>query len=423
MFEQLKIHNFRGISSGRLSDLGKVNLLVGPNNSGKTALLEMLYLTAVSGRPCSLELTSTNKILSARVPLEKDFLGQKPSPRLWRRHGEPEKWKSPPGSVSDAKALYYHLSSEENHFLNDFRLIPPPSGQIGFGGFTKEDLSTLSLFTLEKSKEIPFELVEPYLGSDLEIEEHLISYLWYPPFVWRQKGLAVWALKGKEPDPAQILFFDFLTAHEHFQQEFFDFAYHNVADWEEKISASMAKIFPEMAGAQVDLKSNREIKGAVTGYVKFPRQLPIPIDAFGDGARHAFKALAALLALTELTGDDHTALFLWEDPELFMHPGALHRLLEEVMHLLSRKPVQVFIATQSMEVIASVDEILKKQNGNFIKPEDFRLYRLYLENGILKSSTFYERNLQAWLKSSKDPRFWESPDLPFIYLHLGEDEK
>jgi len=397
--------------------------LVGPNNSGKTALMEMLYLTAVSGRPCSLESTSINKSLSARVPVERDFLGLQPLPRLWRRHGEPEKWKNPSGSVSDAKALYYRLSLGEDHFLNDFRLIPPPSGEIEFGGFSREDLSTLSLFKLERSKEIPFELVEPYLGSDLEIEEHLISYLWYPPFVWRQKGLAVWALKGKEPDPGRILFFDFLTVHEHFQQEFFDFAFHNVADWEEKISESMAKIFPEMDGAQVTLKVHGKIKGMVTGYVKFPGQLPIPIDAFGDGVRHAFKVLAVLLALTELTGDNHTALFLWEDPETFMHPGALHRLLKEVMRLLKGKPVQVFIATQSMEAIASVAEILKKQSGNLIKPEDFRLYRLYLENGILKSSTFYERNLQAWLTSSKDPRFWESPDLPFIYLHLGEDEE
>ncbi|HAP93597.1 MAG TPA: hypothetical protein DCM26_03095, partial [Desulfotomaculum sp.] len=308
MFEQLKIYNFRGISSGRLSDLGKVNLLVGPNNSGKTALMEMLYLTAVSGRPCSLESASTNKSLNARVPVERDFLGLQPLPLLWRRHGEPEKWENPSGSVSDAKALYYRLSLGEDHFLNDFRLIPPPSGEIEFGGFPREDLSTLSLFKLESSKEIPFELVEPYLGSDLEIEEHLISYLWYPPFVWRQKGLAVWALKGKEPDPGRILFFDFLTVHEHFQQEFFDFVFHNVADWEEKISESMAKIFPEMDGAQVTLKVHGKIKGMVTGYVKFPGQLPIPIDAFGDGARHVFKVLAALLALTKLTGDNHTCL-------------------------------------------------------------------------------------------------------------------
>ncbi len=106
-----------------------------------------------------------------------------------------------------------------------------------------------------------------------------------------------------------------------------------------------------------------------------------------------------------------------------MHPGALHRLLKEVMRLLKGKPVQVFIATQSMEVIASIAEILKKQNGNLIKPKDFRLYRLYLKNGILKNSIFYEKNLRAWLRSSKDPRFWESPDLPYIYLHLGEDEE
>jgi hypothetical protein len=45
MFEQLKIHSFRGISSGRLSELGKVNLLVGPNKQRQNGLCLEIVIT------------------------------------------------------------------------------------------------------------------------------------------------------------------------------------------------------------------------------------------------------------------------------------------------------------------------------------------------------------------------------------------
>ncbi len=56
MIKRLVVHRFRGIREGVLDDLGKINLLIGPNNSGKTAILEMLYLGGTSGRPVQLIL-------------------------------------------------------------------------------------------------------------------------------------------------------------------------------------------------------------------------------------------------------------------------------------------------------------------------------------------------------------------------------
>ncbi|MGD1919625.1 MAG: AAA family ATPase [Pleurocapsa sp.] len=42
MLEQLKIENFRCFKSFELNNLGRVNLLVGQNNSGKTSIFEAL---------------------------------------------------------------------------------------------------------------------------------------------------------------------------------------------------------------------------------------------------------------------------------------------------------------------------------------------------------------------------------------------
>jgi hypothetical protein len=54
MIKSIKIIGYRGFSEFEMSDLGRVNLLVGKNNSGKTSALEGLYLLASRGTPFSL---------------------------------------------------------------------------------------------------------------------------------------------------------------------------------------------------------------------------------------------------------------------------------------------------------------------------------------------------------------------------------
>ena len=46
MIQELAIKNFRGIESVEFSDLGRVNLIIGGNNTGKTSVLEALMLLA-----------------------------------------------------------------------------------------------------------------------------------------------------------------------------------------------------------------------------------------------------------------------------------------------------------------------------------------------------------------------------------------
>lgn len=44
MLKTVKIENFRGFESFELQNLGRLNLLVGKNNSGKTSILEAIRL-------------------------------------------------------------------------------------------------------------------------------------------------------------------------------------------------------------------------------------------------------------------------------------------------------------------------------------------------------------------------------------------
>ena len=52
------------------------------------------------------------------------------------------------------------------------------------------------------------------------------------------------------------------------------------------------------------------------------------------------------------SSEETFGMFLWEAPELFMHPVSLDRLLNEVMKIIENKPIQMFFTIQSIEIIA-----------------------------------------------------------------------
>lgn len=51
MYESIRIQNFRGLRDLTIENLGRVNLLVGANNVGKTSVLEAIWLLNLYGNP------------------------------------------------------------------------------------------------------------------------------------------------------------------------------------------------------------------------------------------------------------------------------------------------------------------------------------------------------------------------------------
>jgi len=222
MIEQLAIHRFRGIRQGKLEDMGKINVLIGPNNSGKTAILEMLYLTGASGRDVTLlseklskevrkkaeekrkekssdqastpdpqnskkdEPDDLDETIRVFAPRATDFTGQAPWSRVWLRHGQHAKWEAGPATLSAQNSLEYSLKFlADNHLLRIFRLIPPQSDDIhDYGGFTPEDAQTVASFVLPSKAILPPELLPPSLHPYLEGDSSKtrFTFSWCPPF-------------------------------------------------------------------------------------------------------------------------------------------------------------------------------------------------------------------------------------------------
>jgi hypothetical protein len=437
MIKRLVIYRFRGIREGVLDNLGKINLLIGPNNSGKTAILEMLYLGGLTEEKCELNIEVAEiSGWPVKILRDGDFLRYRPFIRLCQRHG-------------------YHTETFAGISVRDGEIdvdLPQhPMKTFRFArleDFQERDIHRAAVFGLkireieEREKEYAKEKKEeekiknliaswvPRFFDEQEVKEKttLWHYLRDERWVYRWDKeedidqFAVWVAEGQKPEPNMVLFFDFHAVNDHFTPGFAWTTWKKLPDWEEKITTSFIKVFPHYKDARVSIRP-AENKENWTGYISFPGKSPLEIDQFGDGARHAFKILAALIALSETVDDEHQGIFLWEDPELFMHPATLGRLLEEVINILDDKPIQVFISTQSLEVLAWMASSLEDKSSLLA---NFNTYSLKLQtSGILDSRLFRGKEVNEWLVDGFDPRDAETGmvDMSPISWRLRSDEE
>lgn len=424
MIKSLFIHRFRGIKQGRIDDLRRFNVFIGPNNSGKTAVLELLYMSATSGRPTQFfreDLMNAEDETRARASAfdattsAHDLLGQAPLPCLRQRHNKNPKWKKEGTSLTSQGGIRVKLGlSSWPEFL--LAAPPPTPDREDDAIFVNEDLAEIAMFTLPKPEQLDDTMMPPYLREQgLNPPDADWHYLWEDDWAyrWAQQSdidkLAIWATQGQRPAPEHVIFFNFNTVVAHFSAPFANNAYHGIPGWEAKIAAQMAKVFPTLENASLDIKEARDGQPGYTGYVRFPGKTPLPVDQLGDGARHAFKLLTALVTLCERVSEERPGMLLWEEPEVFMHAATLSRILEVVFDLVRNKPIQVGITTQSIEVLAWMAKHLEPLSAE--EANRFKAYHFYLEQGYLQTHPFAGKALGGWMEFFGDPRMLKEEEL------------
>lgn len=409
MIESILINNFRGIQTGQIDGFRKFNLLVGPNNSGKSALLEALYLAATANRKARLTEQPTASSYDGRVS-ERDFLGDDPMARVLARHNYP----GLPSSLSDRqRELRININSPSAP-LQTFDL----SLKVRL---TKDEPYPLGLFSFkagnsvspeEKAREQEyFGLARKLAGKDVQsLRGGQVTYCWATDLTYYQNGSAVWVVEDQESLSRQTLFYDVSSTLSHLPMSFFRKMIVTVPGWSQKIARGFGQVIGLDEPFNVQFLPTDQEQKWMQGWIAPENQIALTVDSYGDGARTVFKVLTPLLALAE---GRKPGLFVWEEPELFQNPQTLNRLLTEIALLLKGKPVQVFIATHSLEVVANFVHLV--QEGR-IAEDEMAAIRLNLVNGKLSSSIFDHRNIQAWTEMHLDLRVPSGKiDIPLTY--------
>jgi hypothetical protein len=409
MIKRLYMRQFRGIAEGEINDFAQINLIVGPNNTGKTTVLEAIYLAAVADTRCEL-VSDKGEFFPVTVSADTDLLGLEPMARTWERHGYPSEWQESRARWDEGQIKLFQLPDPLQHYV-------ALGAKATEKGFVESDARRTAMFAVEPREGSVPPFVEKYFGEKSKPwEGRRFVFLWYPPFTYRYNELAGWWVEGDVPLAERTLFYDFNVATGHLPAALIQRGYKTI-DWLQNIGKYFSEIFDQQDGIDVTFDPAENDPTRRRGFVK-KDGIMIPIDLWGDGARHAFKVLAALRILAEQAEKDKPCLFLWEDPELFMNPSTLWLLLKKVIAIAKDKPIQVFITTQSMEVIAHFTQMLKDK---ILPEESVKAFRLGLRDGQLIVSKFHRRNLIAWLGSGIDPRAWEKIDTPLQY-RMGDEE-
>jgi len=129
----------------------------------------------------------------------------------------------------------------------------------------------------------------------------------------------------------------------------------------------VSEVFPGVSNVEILTESGEPILHFVFA------DYSVPATLAGDG-------IQSLLRLSLELAASGGGVALLEEPEVHQHPGAIRRTARVILAAV-RRQIQVVLTTHSLELI---DALLAESSDKDL--EQLSLYRLQLQDGVLKSS-------------------------------------
>jgi hypothetical protein len=324
MISSVKIEGYRGLERFEMSNLGRVNLLVGTNNCGKTSVLEALYLLAARGEPSSLWqllfrrgersfLDATPGARSVELEFEVGHLFTGHEIQLGTKFTITAQNDTPARSLTFAIGKAPRTSRDEPETATTDRLALHVSGDptpavaaiplSRSGGLRTDslDLTRRSGRTRATTSQAPSQFIttDSLDGDDLVL-------LWNKVALTPNEGLVLQALRFLAPDI-------------------------------DRIAAQASPGGPYWLG--------RSRGGFIVKLSN--REQPIPIGSMGDGM---WRMLAMAIALTHCRG----GVLLVDEIDTGLHYSVMGDMWRLVCSAASELDVQVFATTHSYDCVESL---------------------------------------------------------------------
>ncbi len=334
MLSSIHIDGYRGLKDFQMSGLGRINLLVGPNNSGKTSVLEAIYLLSSMGDPAALWQL------------------------LWRR-GE----RLPPtmAAVADVPFRRHPAQLDVSHLFTGHEVEPGSSFRIAAGSELPErwidyrikELSTLAqpkLFATDEETEGTSQLAIELSGSP-----HPVSSI-IP--LTRDGGLNTETTdisfrrarqRATEQSPAYFITSDSLTGDE------------LISMWNKvSLTPNEALVLRALQFLDGDIERIAAQATAGPAYASLNRggfivkrsgwEQPVPIGSMGDGM---WRMLAMAIAITQCKG----GVLLVDEIDTGLHYSVMSKMWSLIYNAARELDVQVFATTHSYDCVYSLAQI------------------------------------------------------------------
>lgn len=376
MYKTIKIKNFRCFENLTLDKLRRVNLIVGKNNVGKSALLEAIFLHCGAYNPDLIfKISYFRGIENIKIefgrwtetPWDSLFLNFDPNKDI-EIIGE--------NSVIGKRELKIHALKEPK----EFEKIPKlPSYEVGSQSLTVREGQrspyVAGLGHTESAKVLEFTLkTQSKSGS-----KSSSSYLIIDPI----SGKRIVPFPPPPPFPA---FFQSSTIKPHLE------AVDQFSQLEKKgkqdiLIKALKFIEPRLVKLSILIQGGLPI---IHGDIGLSQLVPLPL--MGEGM---VKVSKLLLNIASAPG----GVVLIDEVENGIHYSVLPSIWQVIGEAAKEFNVQIFATTHSMECIMAAHEAFLKS------PEyDFGLYRLEKENGLIKAISFDKETLSTAIDSYLEVR-------------------
>ncbi|MEW6037045.1 MAG: AAA family ATPase [Pseudomonadota bacterium] len=355
----LEIEGFRALSDLRIGSFGKVNLITGKNNSGKSSLLEAIRILATGGA-----LRTIFEILNYREELgaadaERTYLPTDLAPFCNLFTGFPDLASSRHGfSLSATGALPASISrihAKINWFVR------------------KEDPDRQG-YSLEQATGDSFDDVDAFPALDLDISG-------------RKRIVPLDRLQRRfpmrpEPDavPAPCIYLDpFSSRSTHQMGALWDAI--ALTDVEQEVVKALKVISEDIQAVSVIGSDERGVR-ARTAIAKSTRySSPVPLRTFGDGVNRLFGIVLSLC-------NARNGVLLVDEIENGLHYSVQTEVWRTIFRLTSALNVQVFATSHSWDCVRAFQEAASES------PEDGVLVRLSRIDEKIIPTLFTEKELE-----------------------------
>lgn len=352
MLKDISIQNYRLFKQFSVTGFNRINLLVGANNSGKTSLMEALYLLTTYQDPSTLL-----RVLEKR----KEFVEDKENminlylvEQIFNGYKLTTTSKIVLCSHQDLPiVISYRFKDEiEAHIINS----SSPDKGILFEVDASTDKKKGGFIIYDYWDSDEKNLIDGYSGDIIRQPNHqflainqlnykIISKMWNEIVLTPAEEVVLEALRILEPDLERIALLNYTT--------------------------------PQMG---IRLKVKRQPK-------------PIPLASMGDGMYHIF---ALILTLVKCRG----GVFLVDEIDTGLHYKALTKMWQLLIETAQKLDVQLFATTHSWDCLVALHQALTDTQATDLGT----VFRLEQQVDTIKATTYNGEELKVAIEHDIEVR-------------------
>lgn len=344
MFKELEIERYRGLQGITLAELGRINIIIGENNSGKTSILEAIQLFENSDvlsnvvaiarrRETQFALGGRNRLLPFDMLLYSFAMQDGSSKEIGVRAVTAEYGRCRVGIRGELRREFYYPEQGSKEQFGRYESYSDEDGYIRvFEGeyIFEKDIHALNSFYFNEIEKMPM------IYGDREVPKRRT--------LPRSKGAIRYI------SPMDIYSNKIISAS----------LYKGMLVEEKRRLLELLRMFDErIMGVETGVQY-----GYPVTFIELEDCGLVPVSIFGDGLK---KVLTLASAIVKMRG----GVVLIDEFETGIHKRALIQVAKWLVNVTERYDVQVFLTTHSSDAI---DALLEAQSA--FESSDINAYRL-----------------------------------------------